>query len=76
MAKTRELTIICEEARTTSTGYRLKVVVDDPNMAELLAVISEDDIIEHVRSEGFKPDEVFDDKDLDKWATDHGYTKE
>lgn len=76
MAKTRELTIICEDVRITSTGYRVRVIVEDPKIDELITGISKDEIVEHIESEGYKPGEVFDDEALDKWATDNGYTKE
>lgn len=75
MAKIKEITIICEDVRVTSTGYRLRVIVEDPKMDELLSGIEKDEIITHINSEGFKPDEVFSVDQLHAWAFENGYTK-
>lgn len=52
MPKTRELTILCDEAHIKADYSRgIKVVIDDPVMDNMLSGIEWDDIKEYVRSE-------------------------
>jgi hypothetical protein len=76
MSKTREITFDCEEVRTQSKGYRLEVVINEPNTDQLLSCIDEKDIISYIVSERNKPEDVFNEEALEKWAEENGYTKQ
>lgn len=78
MPKTRELTVLCDEATIKSDYSRgIKVIIDEPVMDNLLSEIDWDDIVAFVQSESQnKPERVFDDEYLEKWAEENGYTKE
>jgi len=77
MPKTKELTIICSEATTKREDhYRIRVIIDEPDMNGLLSSIDWEDVCAFVQSESKnKPDVVFDDEYLEKWAEENGYTK-
>ncbi len=76
MAKTIEITVTCEGARIVATKYNeVKMVLENPKIEDILPQLTDSDIITHVRSEGYKPDEVFQDEDLNEWAYNNGFTK-
>lgn len=77
MPKTRELTIECEEVRIVTTSRRLRLILDEPDIDDLLAQISLEDLMEHIRSDTQnKPEFVFDVECLEKWAEENGYIKQ
>ena len=76
MAKTKALEIEVTDDVLISPGRsKMYVKVEDVNIEELLQKINKDDVITHIRSEGYKPDEVFDYEDLSEWAVSNGYQK-
>ncbi len=60
MAKQTDITVLCEEARIVPTRYnQVKVILENINVSELLTGIKAEDIFTHIRSEGYKPEDVF-----------------
>jgi hypothetical protein len=76
MAKTKEILFNCSEVRAVSFYNKMRVIIDDPNIDELLSCVSMDDLIAHVVGNDNKPEDVFDEEALVKWAEENGYTKE
>lgn len=77
MSKTKTISITTDdEIRVTRHGNKMMAVIDSPEVEAMLAEVKDADIIAHVRSEGYKPDEVFEEEDLINWAHSNGYIKE
>jgi predicted AlkP superfamily phosphohydrolase/phosphomutase len=75
MSKTKQLTIICNEARIVPNRYNQVVAhIDDPNVNDALLSFHSDDLIEFVAS-NYGVEEVYGEKELTKWAEDNGYVK-
>lgn len=76
MAKTKEIEFTGSAGRFDPSTYSLlRVTIEDPNMDELLSEVADEDLIDHVQN-NFKPEDIFDSKELEKWAEENGYTKE
>jgi len=76
MSKTKLLVIACTEARVVPNGRNMVTVhIDEPHVGDALTSFSSEDIVSYVASE-YGPDEVFEEKDLQKWAEENGYIKE
>jgi len=76
MAKQTDITVLCEEVRIIPTTYKqAKAILENVSVPELLTGIYEEDIFTHIRSEGHKPEDVFDEEDLNEWAWKNGFTK-
>lgn len=76
MAKTKELAIICSgEIRTVANRNMLTVHIEEPNVDDALTAFHSDDLIGYV-SNNYGVEEVYSEKDLQKWAEDNGYVKE
>lgn len=77
MAKTKELTIECDEVtvKYTYVNGRVKAIIDSPDTDGLLGGLEWTDVVEYVKSETNKPDDVFDEEYLEKWAEENGYVK-
>lgn len=77
MAKTKKISVTTtEEIRITYSRNKNTIHVDDPEVNDLLGEIEDADIVTYIQSEGFKPDEVFEEEDLNEWAISHGFIKE
>jgi hypothetical protein len=76
MSNTKELSFNCSEVRAGLWYNRMRVVIEDPNMDELLSCVPMDDLIAHVVGDGNKPEDVFNEEALEKWANENGYTKQ
>lgn len=77
MSATKTISIVSsEEVRITAYRNKSTIVVDNPEIDEMLKGVDWDDIVAHVRAEKVSPDEVFTDDQLNEWATKNGYTKE
>lgn len=77
MPKTKEIEIRCDEARIKSNRYGfVTVIAEDPKIDELISGIHKDDILEWILGEGFNPEEIFTNGELDKWAEENGYVKD
>lgn len=76
MAKTKELVIICGEARIVPNRYNQVVChIDDPDVNDSLLSYHSDDLIQFVNN-NYGLEEVYSKEELEKWATENGYTKE
>jgi predicted AlkP superfamily phosphohydrolase/phosphomutase len=76
MSKTKQLRIICNEARIVPNRYNQVVAhIDDPNVNDALLSFHSDDLIEFVAS-NYDVEEVYGEKELTKWAADNGYVKQ
>lgn len=77
MSATKTINIVSsEEVRITAFRNKSTIVVDNPEIDEMLKEVAWDDIVAHVRAEKVSPDEVFTDDQLNEWAIKNGYTKE
>lgn len=77
MSKTKEIEIRCNEVRIVPDGYKkVKIIVDAPEIDVLLQSIEWSDILTFVQSENPKPEDVFSEEQLEKWAESIGYIKE
>lgn len=76
MPKTLELEITCDEARVKPNKYNsVKVVLESPQIQEMLGNMAWSDIVGFIGSENAKPSDIFTEDELSKWAEDNGYTK-
>jgi hypothetical protein len=76
MAKTKTLVIKCnEDVRVVHGRNGLIVHVEEPHVDDALLSFNSDDLIAYV-SNNYGVDEVYSEKELDKWAAENGYTKE
>jgi hypothetical protein len=76
MSATKTISIVSsEEVRISSYRNKSTVVVDNPEIDEMLKGVAWDDIVTHVLSEKVGPDEVFTDTQLSEWAEKNGYIK-
>lgn len=76
MSKTKELAIICSgDARIVANRNKLTVHIEEPDVDDALTAFNSDDLIAYVSS-NYGVEEVFDEKDLNKWAEDNGYVKQ
>ena len=76
MSKTKTLSITSsEEVRISAYHGKSTVHVDNPEIEDMLKEVAWEDIVAYIQGENTTPDEVFEEKDLDKWAEDHGYVK-
>lgn len=77
MPKTKQISIeTSDEVRITNSRNKTIVHVDAPDIQELLKEIDSEDIVSFIQWDGYNPDEVFEEKQLDKWASENGYIKE
>ena len=74
MAHTKEISFHAESVKVEHQSRNLSIEVEKPNVEELLAAMDKDDIKKFIAA-NFKPDEIFDDNDLNEWAIDNDYTK-
>ena len=75
MIKTKELTVSGEEMRIIQARNRVTVVIENPEVNDMLMEIKEEDLASFIQWNGNKPEDVFDEKSLHKWAEDNGYKK-
>jgi hypothetical protein len=76
MAKQTDITVLCEEARIVPARYNQnRAILENISVPELLSCIDGEDIFTHIRSEGHKPEDVFEEEDLNEWAWKNGFTK-
>lgn len=76
MPKTKEITIICDEAKIESTfGSSISVEIDSPKVFDLLDNLDREDIINWLEK-NLNPEDVFSTTQLDKWAESEGYIKQ
>lgn len=77
MSKTKTIEIItCDEVRIKPNGRKTTVIVDDPEVDDMLAGVHKEDLIAFIQSEGYSPDDIFDEEKLREWANENGYIKE
>lgn len=77
MPKTKRITInATDEVTITSSRNVTAIRIEEPHIGELLQEISQEDIATHIRSEGYKPEEIFEQDALAVWAEENGYMKE
>lgn len=77
MSKTKEINIVTsDEVRIKPNGRKTTVIIEDPEVNDMLAGVHEEDLISFIQSEGYKPDEIFEEEDLNEWAISHGFIKE
>ena len=77
MSKTKTIEIItCDEVRIKPNGRKTTVIVDDPEVDDMLSGVHKEDLITFIQSEGYKPGDVFEHEDLSEWAVSNGYIKE
>lgn len=77
MPKTKTITVTTQdEATVTSSRNTTTIKVDEPDINELLVSIEDEDIVTYIRSENFKPEDVFNADELHAWAFENGYIKE
>ena len=78
MAKDNELVISAEEITIANDRGKVKACLSNIDMIHVIEDMDEDlfdEVLTWIRSNR-NPDDVFDEKDLSKWATENGYTKE
>lgn len=76
MSATKTISIISSrEVRVTAYHNKSTIIVDNPEIDEMLKEVAWDDIVEFVRGEKVSPDEVFTDEQLKGWAEENGYVK-
>lgn len=76
MSKTKELAIMCSgEARIVANRNKLTVHIEDPDVEDALTAFNSDDLIAYVAS-NYGVEEIYDEKELKKWAEDNGFIKE
>jgi len=76
MANTKTLVILCkDDVRIVHDRNRLVIHIEEPDVDDALLGFHSDDLIAFV-SNKYCIDEVYSEKELDKWATENGYTKE
>ena len=77
MSKTKIIEIVtCDEVRIKPNGRKTKVIVEDPEVDDMLAGVHKEDLITFIQSEGYTPDDIFDEEKLREWANENGYIKE
>ena len=77
MSATKTISIVSsEEVRISAYRNKSTVVVDNPEIDEMLKGVDWDDIVAHVLGEKVSPDEVFTDEQLKEWAERSGYIKD
>lgn len=77
MPKTKTIEIITsDEVRIKPNGRKTTVIVEDPEVDDMLAGVHKEDLITFIQSEGYSPDDIFDEEKLREWATENGYIKE
>lgn len=76
MQKTTEIIFDCNLAQVEGmSSNKVRVTVQDPDTDHILEDIHEEDLGKWIR-ENKSPDDVFSEKQLEKWAEENGYTKE
>lgn len=76
MSKTKELAIMCSgEIRTVANRNKLTVHIEEPDVEDALTSFNSDDLIQYI-SNNYGVEEVYSEKDLQKWAEENGYVKE
>lgn len=76
MSKTKQIEVMTSEQVRIDRHYnKTKVVVDDPDVNDLIASIAKEDLITYIESE-YSPEDIFNDSDLERWAEENGYIKE
>ena len=76
MQKTTEIIFYCNLAQVEGmSSNKVRVTVQDPDTDHILEDIHEEDLGKWIR-ENKSPDDVFSEKQLEKWAEENGYTKE
>lgn len=77
MPKTKIIEVTTsDEVRVKAHKNKVVVIVEEPEIDEMLQNVSLEDIITHIRSEGYKPADIFEHEDLSEWAYSNGYIKE
>ena len=77
MSKTKQISIeTSDEVRVTNSRNKTIIHVDAPDIQELLKEIDSEDIVSFIQWDGYDPDEVFEEEQLHKWASENGYIKE
>jgi hypothetical protein len=75
MEKTKEISIECSAARINPSRYhKVSVVVEDPDVDDILDSINEDDLIDWVKRNKH-PEDLFSETELAKYAESEGYVK-
>lgn len=77
MQKTKRITINATDDVTINSSKSVTVIrIEDPNLQDLLMEISEEDLSSFIQWNGNKPENIFDEASLIKWAQENGYIKE
>jgi len=77
MPKTKKIEIVTsDEVRITPNGRKSTVIIEDPEVDDLLSGVHKEDLITFIQSEGYTPDDIFDEEKLREWASENGYIKE
>ncbi len=74
MPKTKRLSIYCNQARSFSSGPKVIVHLEQPDIPDALLSFHSDDLIKFMRT-NYGIDEVFSKTQLHEWARQNGYTK-
>jgi hypothetical protein len=76
MSKTKTLVLSCKgEIKIIPSRKSVTVHIEEPDVEDALTSFYSDDIIEFVAKQ-YGADEVYDEKQLAKWAEENGYIKE
>jgi hypothetical protein len=75
MAKTKRLSIYCNQARSFSSGPKVIVHLEEPDINDALLSFHSDDLIAFMRKH-YAIEETFSKQQLNKWAKDNGYIKQ
>lgn len=75
MAKTKEITIMCDELTVTpNSHHNFQIEIEGFDVENILDHIDDSDLIVYIQSNK-QPEEVFSQSELDKWAESEGYIK-
>ena len=75
MSKTKEIEVSCSSVQVGHTSRNINVVLEEPNITEVLTAIDEDELGEYVR-QNLAIENVYSQSDLEKWAESEGYVKD
>lgn len=75
MSKTKRITVIGSSATIeTNTIHTVSMLVEDPNIEDLLSDIETEDLSDYLQA-NINVEDVFSEKELEKWAEANGYVK-
>lgn len=77
MPKTKTIEIsTSDELRIKAYRGSVTAIIEDPQVEDMLAGVHKEDLITFIQSEGYSPDDIFDEEKLREWANENGYIKE